>query len=265
MASASVPYGDGLRAELYYPVGSDGRPKPGQLPVVIWLHAFAYAQGYSRWTGPAFTALTQRGIAVLSFDQLGFGLRALDVRYFSEQYPKWSLMGRMVADTRAAIDAVAGLEMTDPSRISLIGYSLGAKVGLLTAALDNRVRALAAVNGFDALRLNTPQNGTDSLRQLSHLHGLMPRLGFFVGNESRLPFDYNQALALIAPRPVKLVAPLLDCCAAAEDVRREVEACRRIYRLLGAAAALELDTPLDFNRFPRHRQEEVFDRIARAG
>lgn len=127
MASASVPYGDGLRADLYYPAGSDGSPNAGKLPVVIWLHAFAYAQGYSRWAGSAFTSLTQRGIAVLSFDQLGFGLRALDVRYFSEQYPRWSLMGRMVADTRAAIDAVAGLEMIDPSRISLIGYSLGAK------------------------------------------------------------------------------------------------------------------------------------------
>jgi pimeloyl-ACP methyl ester carboxylesterase len=264
MGSAMVPYGDGLRADLYYPLAGDGTPKPGKLPVVIWLHAFAYAQGYSRWAGPAFAALTQRGFAILAFDQLGFGLRARDARYFSEQYPKWSLMGRMVADTRAAIDAVAGLEMIDASRISLIGYSLGAKVGLLTAALDNRVRALAAVCGFDALRLNTPEKGTDTVRELSHLHGLMPRLGFFAENESRLPFDFNQALALIAPRPVKLIAPVLDCCAPVEDVRREVEACRKVYRLLGAESALEFDTPLDFNRFARPRQEQVIDWIARA-
>jgi len=265
MASASVPYGDGLRADLYYPLGSDGRPKSGRLPVVIWLHAYAYAQGYSRWAGPAFESLTRRGIAVLSFDQLGFGTRAVDARYFSEQYPKWSLMGRMVADTRAAIDAVAGLDIIDPSRISLVGHSLGAKVGLFTAALDSRVRALAAVCGFDALRLDTPEKGTESVRQHSHLHGLLPRLGFFVGNESRLPFDYGQALALIAPRPVRLVAPLLDGYAPVEDVRREVDACRQIYRLSGAESALELDTPLDFNRFPRQRQEQVFDWIARIG
>jgi hypothetical protein len=94
---------------------------------------------------------------------------------------------------------------------------------------------------------------------------LLPRLGFFVGNESRLPFDYGQALALIAPRPVRLVAPLLDGCATVEDVRREVDACRQIYRLSGAESALELDTPLDFNRFPRQRQEQVFDWIARIG
>jgi hypothetical protein len=44
-----------------------------------------------------------------------------------------------------------------------------------------------------------------------------------------------------------------------------VEACRQIYRLLGAEAALELETPLDFNRFPGQRQEQVFDWIARVG
>jgi hypothetical protein len=46
-------------------------------------------------------------------------------------------------------------------------------------------------------------------------------------------------------------------------VRREVEASRAVYRLLGAETALELRTPLDFARLPRQRQEEIFDWLQR--
>ena len=210
MGSAVLPFGDGLRADLYYPLAPDGRPKPGKLPVVVWLHSHSYATGYSRYAGPPFESLTRRGFAVLAFDQLGFGTRVLDARNFYEQYPKWSLMGKMVADTRAAIDAVSALDVIDTDRIYIIGYGLGAKVGLIAAALDTRVKAIAAVCGFDPLRLDTADKGVEGIRHYSHLHGLMPRLGFFAGQESRLPFDYDEVVALIAPRPALLIAPTLD-------------------------------------------------------
>ncbi len=262
MGSAVLPFGDGLRADLYYPLDADGRPKPGRWPVVVWLHAYSYATGYSRYAGPPFESLTKRGFAVLAFDQLGFGTRVLDARNFYERYLKWSLMGRMVADTRAAVDALSALENIDHERIFLIGYGLGAKVGLLEAALDNRVKAIAAVCGFDPLRLDTADKGVEGISHYSHLHGLIPRLGSFVGQESRLPFDYDEVVALIAPRPALLIAPTLDRYAHVDDVRRELEAPQKIYRLFGQKTALDLQTPLDFNRFTRQRQEEVFDWVS---
>jgi len=172
-------------------------------------------------------------------------------------------MGKMVTDTRAAIDAVSQLDVIDRQRIYIFGNDLGAKVGLIAAALDPRVKALAVVNGFDPLRLDAPEKGTEGLGHYSHLHGLLPRLGFFIGRESRLPFDFDQALASIAPRPVLVVAPALSRYARVEDVRREVEASRAVYRLLGAETALELQTPLDFARLPRQRQEQIFDWLQR--
>ena len=262
MGWAVLPFGDGLNADLYYPLGADGKPKVEKWPVVVWLHEYAYQRGYSRYADASFRSLTQRGFAVLAFDQLGFGTRVLDAKDFYKRYPRWSLMGKMVADTRAAIDAAASLEVIDPTRIYVVGYSLGAKVGLLAAALDSRVTALAAVCGFDALRLSSPQEGTEGIWHYSHLHGLMPKLGFFIGQEPRLPFDYDEALALIAPRPVLLVAPEFDHYAIVEDVRREVEGPRQIYRILGHEDSLKLDTPWDFNRFKAERQKQVLDWIA---
>jgi pimeloyl-ACP methyl ester carboxylesterase len=158
-------------------------------------------------------------------------------------------MGKMVADTRAAVDALAALDAVDATRISLMGYSLGAKVGLLTMALDGRVHSLAAVSGFDPLRRDTADRGVEGIRHYSHLHGLMPRLGFFVGQETRLPFDFDEALALAVPRPVLLISPTLDRYARVADVRAAVE----------PIAGVTLETPVDFNRFGRKFQARVAD------
>ena len=235
MGWAEIPFGDDLKADLFHPLD-----KPtGKWPVVIRLICTAIrTDGRQRRRGnqpapdyrleqrPSIPAIVKRGFAVLAFDQIGFGARVRDARDFYRRYPKWSLMGKMVADTRAAIDALVALDAVDASRISLMGYSLGAKVGLLTMALDERVHALAAVSGFDPLRRDTADRGVEGIRHYSHLHGLMPRLGFFVGHESRLPFDFDEPLALAASRPVLPVAPTLDRYARVDDVRSAVQLTR---------------------------------------
>ena len=263
MGWAELPFGDDLKADLFYPTDRPGT----KWPVVIWLHPYTYQNGWSNaspWesTGsdyrleqrPSIPAFVKRGFAVLAFDQIGFGARVLAARDFYRRYPRWSLMGKMVADTRAAIDALTALDSVDASRISLMGYSLGARVGILTAALDGRVHALAAVCGFDPLRLDTADRGVEGIRHYSHLHGLMPRLGFFVGSETRLPFDFDEPLALAAKRPVLLIAPTHDRYARVADVRAAVQPIQGV----------TLETPMDINRFGRKLQARVLEWLEQA-
>jgi hypothetical protein len=106
--------------------------------------------------------------------------------------------------------------------------------------------------------------GAEGLRHYSHLHGLLPKLGFFLGEEGRVPFDYDEVLALAAPKPILVVAPELDRFAPVDDVRIEVAEARKAYRLLGREAALELRTPRDFNRFAVKLQAEVVEYLAQA-
>ena len=259
MSSVPLAFGDDLKGDLYYP---DTVAAGQRLPLVLWLHPFSYSTGYSRDTRSTFASLTKRGFAVLAFDQIGFGTRIRDARAFYQRYPKWSLMGKMVTDTSAAIDAAAALENIDAKRIYIVGYALGAKVGLLTAALDERVQGLAAVGGFDPLRLDTQEKGTEGILQYSHLHGLIPRFGFFAGHEERLPLDFDEALAAVAPRSVLVVAPALDRYARADDVRSEIGQVRQVYERMGRPDGLRLETPLEFSRFPRKLQEQVFDWLA---
>ncbi len=168
-------------------------------------------------------------------------------------------MGKMVADTRAAVDALASLENVDASRIYLVGWALGAKVALFTASLEDRVAGVAAIAGFTPLRLATADKGIEGIRQYSHLHGLAPRFGFFLNHEARLPVDYDEILAMAAPRPVLIWAPQYDRYAPVEDVRRAVEAARPAW---SGKDVLKLQTPVDFNRFQRSAQQRVFDWLA---
>ena len=259
MGAVGLGYGDDLKADFYFPIDADGSPHGGRWPVVVWMHPYAYTTGYSRDTRTFFASLIRRGFAVLAFDQIGFGSRVRDARYFYQRYPKWSLLGKMVSDTRAAVEAVAALEAVDPSRIYLVGYALGAKVGLMTAALEERVKGVAAVCGVDPLRLNKAEKGTEGLQHYSHLHGLLPRLGFFVGQENRLPFDFDEVLAAIAPRCALIVAPTLDRYAPIVDVQLEVEQARKVYSRLGNEGALRLQTPLGFNSFTPSMEKAVLD------
>ena len=185
------------------------------------------------------------------YRQIGFGTRVNDAKEFYRRYPKWSLLGKMVTDTRSLLDAIANTRNLDPAKVYLMGYSLGAKIGLLTAALDARVTGLAAVGGYDPLALSTKDKGVEGIAHYARIHGLLPRLGFFEGQEDRLPFDFDTALSLVAPRKVLLISGTLDRYARVEDVRRQVGTLK--------SSSLTFETPEDFNRFTRVTQRRVLE------
>lgn len=239
-SSYAVGFGDDLTGDLYMPAKATDK-----VPVVLWLHSYAYPTGYSRYARPTIADLTGMGYAVFAFDQIGFGTRIHQATRFYERYPNWSLLGKMIADTRAAIDALIGLKEIDAHRIYLAGYSLGGKVGLFTAALDDRVAGVMAASAFTPLRTAKEDDGTEGVRHYSHLHGLVPRLG------DRIAVDYDEILGAIKA-PVLLRAPLLDRYAIPANVRAAVENARK------AGARIELIEPVDFNRLSAAAQKEMF-------
>ena len=245
--AAAIGFGDDLNGDLYLPDPLPSKP----LPAVIWLHPYAHATGYSRYARPTIQELVKRGFAVFAFDQVGFGTRIHSGTRFYQRYPKWSLMGRMVSDTRAAIDALSALDAIDQTKIFLAGYSLGGKVALFTAALDNRPAGVIAASAFAPLR--DPSPDTEGLAHYTDLHALLPRLAQFKGQESRIPVDYDELLAAIAPHPVYIRAPQQDRYNPVAQVRQAVERARK------PGDRLTLITPVDFNRFRIDAQREAFD------
>lgn len=263
---AITPYsgfGDNLFGYLYYPVDGQGKLTSNELPVVIYLHEYDYSKGFTAMgfdheIQSVLQTLTGMGFGVFAFDMHGFGNRLEEATHFYERYPRWSKMGKMVADVRGAVDAIANLDFVDASGIYVLGYSLGGAVGLYSAALDQRIAGMISVAGFTPMRTDVAGRGTLGIESWSHLHGLIPRLGFFMGSEDRIPVDFHEVIAVIAPRPVLVIAPEMDKDAHPGDIVKAVDHARKIFELHGQGQKLGIYTPKDYNRFAPSMRDEVY-------
>jgi dienelactone hydrolase len=263
-------FGDYINANIYYPKNDQGKPVRDNLPVVIFLHAYDYARGFAyKWHSAGypfyiqsiFEAFVDRGFAVFAFDMIGFGTRVQEGTLFYERYPHWSKLGKMVADVKAALDLSVNLDFVDKERIYTFGYTLGGTVGLYAAALDERIKGVISICGFTPMRLSGKEKGIEGIQAYSHLHGLLPKLGFFVGYEKRTPYDFHEILAAIAPRPVLIIAPQLDKEAPFQDVKQCVEEVRKVYQLHNKNSSLDFYTPNDYNRFSLQMRQKMFNWI----
>ncbi|MBN2295784.1 MAG: alpha/beta fold hydrolase [Pirellulales bacterium] len=261
-ARLPVSFGQNVHGQIYY---KSGRNDP--VPVVIWLHPYSYPSGFMEGYGVEGTTVYHRlasaGYVVLAFDQVGFGLRLLEGRDFYKHHPKWSRLGRMVCDVRAALDflvdgkgAMQGtMPKIDKQQIHVLGYSLGGMVALYSAAADDRIKSVASFCGFTPMRGDTSDKATGGIKRLWQWHALQPMLGLFDGRENEIPYDFDDVLALIAPRPCLIYNPRNDRHADFDDVNACVGRAKQFWEEKGAGESLTQMSPDDINRFQSAQQQ----------
>ena len=262
LAKRSLNFGNYVAGDLYFPTNADRGDKA--LPVVVWLHPVSVSHGYCadyrRGENPHL-ALARLGCAVFAFDQIGNGTRLAEVRNFYQRYPQWSLFGKQVEDTLAAVEALRKVEFIDPKRIWLLGYSTGGMIALHAAALDERIAGVVSVAGFTPMRTDTLDKGTGGVARWSVWMPLLPKLGAFVSYENRIPYDYPEVLGLVAPRPALVFAPKIDDQATLDDVKNCAEDAGKIYNLFAAKNGIHYEELDDYNHFSPETQKVVFERL----
>jgi dienelactone hydrolase len=164
----------------YEVVGLDGQPD--------------YAYGHE---------LAERGYIVLAPDYLTAGERifaqkaAFDSEPFYIQYPNWSMVGKNVEDTKAAVDVLYSLDCVDRDRIGVIGHSHGGHNAIFAAALDERIKVVASNCGFSVF--TEEEERLEWSLEDGYIY--IPKLRQYFLENRDPPFDLHEVAALIAPKP----------------------------------------------------------------
>lgn len=155
---------------LMYPRQAAVGPLPG---VVVPFYYPDYSCGYDLRTGgdaglfgskviaPYARELVERGYVVAATQAYAFNyipeppgcVDRLDFKYWQgaaaelrRRHPGWSGVGKLVYDTRLALDLLAADPAVDGERLGIYGLSLGGKMAFMTACLDRRIGAAVGID-----------------------------------------------------------------------------------------------------------------------
>jgi dienelactone hydrolase len=195
--------------------------------------------------------LAQHGYVVLCPDYPSFGDYPCD--FTDPLYASGSIKG--IFNHMRCVDLLQSLPQVDPNRIGVIGHSLGGHNALFVAAFDTRIKAVVCSCGFTRFAdyYGGKIAGWTSPRY-------MPRLrDVYHLDPAQVPFDFDEVLAAIAPRPLFCNAPLHDDNFAIVGVKPALAEARKVYALLGAPNALTAVHPDCAHDFPPEVRAQAYE------
>ena len=208
--------------------------------------------------------LARRGYVTIACDALCFGKRhAADANSygdsvpFYEKHPHWTIAGKYAFDVSRQVDALQSLPEVDPARIGCIGHSLGGHTTIYAMAYDPRIKVGVSNCGFTSFRADQAARGLWAYYNATSIFPILYQLD---SEEAiaRVPIDYHEMLALVAPRPFLIIAPTRDGGFAHEGVVETFEALKPLYAFLGAPDAIRMLSPDCEHAFPPEAREKAY-------
>ena len=246
--------GDRLPAYLCVPKNISGK-----VPGILCLHQ-TIAIGKAETVGIGVTInrnygqeLAQRGYVTLAPDYPNFGDYKIDV--YARGYASATAKG--IGNHMRCVDLLESLPEVDPERIGAIGHSLGGHNTLFVGAFDERIKVMVTSCGFT--RFAKYYEG--DLTGWSH-KGYMPRIAdVYEKNPDKMPFDFPEILAAIAPRTVFINAPVHDDNFEVSGVKDCVAAAMPAYTLFNKPDNLAAIYPDCAHDFPPEAREAAYNFI----
>jgi dienelactone hydrolase len=255
--------GDRAPAYLLLPLDALEGDEPGEKrPAMLCLHqTIGIGKGEPCALGGSENLhyaheLAERGFICLAPDYPSFGDYEFDFKkpLAGQTEPYASGTMKAIWNNLRAVDLLESLPEVDPDRIGCIGHSLGGHNSLYTAVFDQRLKAVVSSCGFNAFHhyFNGDLAGWTSDRY-------MPRIRELYDNSpDRVPFDFYEVVAAIAPRAFFTNSPLGDDNFAVEGVKSVMQEAQQVYDLLGAGDKLHAAYPDAAHDFPPPIREEVY-------
>jgi hypothetical protein len=174
--------------------------------------------------------LAKKGYVCLVPDYPSFGEYKYDFRAASKTYASGAM--KAIWNNIRGLDLLDAMPQVDANRIGCIGHGMGATSALLTAAFDYRIVATVTSCGFTSFARYKGGYLADWANER-----FMPRIRDQFGNDpAKVPFDFAEVFATLAPRSVYVSAPLRDDVSDVEGVKSTVAAAQTVYQFRSANA-----------------------------
>ena len=252
-----------LPAYLYLP---DPRRKKEKVPAMLVLHGTGDAgkelvDGKSPKANRALAKeLAMRGYIVIAPDYPSMG-ELKDYDFASDRYESGTM--KAIFNHMRCIDLLQTLPVVDTERIGVIGHSLGGHNAMFAAAFDPRLKVIVASCGWTLM--DHYDIGAEGSKRYGGRLGpwaqerYMPllRTKYNLDGE-QFPFDFDEVIAALAPRPFFSNSPINDSNFDVEGVRKGIASASDAYTLFNAEKNLQVRYPAAGHDFPTQTRLDAY-------
>lgn len=264
--SFTVAKNEELTALLYVP---DQKGKPKKLPAMLVLHGTdplgKYAvSGKNLKPNRAYAIeMAQRGYVVIAPDYPSFG-GSENYNFENDRYQSGTMKG--IFNHMRCVDLLQSRKDVDPERIGVIGHSLGGHNAMFVGAFDTRLKVIVASCGWTMFEnYNIGPEGTKKYggvlgpwAQTRYMPLMRDKYNL---DPEKVPFNFDEIIAVLAPRPFFSNSPLSDANFDVNGVKKGIANVKPVYSFLNASANLQVRYPQAAHDFPMKERLEAYQFI----
>lgn len=201
--------------------------------------------------------MAQRGYVVIAPDYPSFG-EYEKYDFAGDKYTSGTMKG--IVNHMRCVDFLSAMKFVDGDRIGAIGHSLGGHNAIFLGVFDERVKVIVSSCGWCPFHdyYGGKIAGWTSDRYMPSLKDK------YELNPDKVPFDFYELVAALAPRTFVSVSPVEDANFDINGVKKAIPVAGSIYAMLNARSELVLLTPDCDHNFPtdmRLQSYGVMDRV----
>ncbi len=258
----TVATSEDIFAYLYIPTGN----RPTKYPAVLALHETDMlgkksVDGQGKNKNLAYgKELAERGYVVIAPDYPSLG-DLKDYDFKTDRYQSGTM--KAIFNHMRCIDYLVSRKDVNADRIGAIGHSLGGHNTLFVSAFDTRIKVAVTSCGwtlFDFYNI-----GADKSKAYGGRLGpwaqerYMPLLKEkYHLDPDKVPFDFDQVIAAIAPRALFSNSPLSDSNFDFNGVKKGITNAAAVYNFLGVGDKLQVRYPESGHDFPTSVRFEAY-------
>lgn len=256
-----------IPAYLYVPHAVSAGPKPAMLALhPTGADGKKIVDGQGRENRGYAKELAERGYVVMAPDYPGFG-DLVDFDFKGSRYSSGTMAG--IFYHMRCVDFLSDLTEVDPDRIGVIGHSLGGHNAVFVGAFDERLKVIVSSCGWT--QLENYDIGPAGTKQYGGRLGPFAQdryMPFFREKYNldgdKIPIDFHEMIALLAPRPFFSNSPLYDSNFDVKGVEKGIRMVEEVYHWMEAGDALQVRYPDAEHDFPTAIRKEAYEFVDRA-